>query len=57
MSVAQALYECIRTRRIGHVFCVPGENFLALMDAFHGSDRPLLVSTRHEEGAGLMAEA
>ena len=57
MSVADALFGTIRARRIGHVFCVPGESFLALMDAFHGSDRPLLVPTRHEEGAGLMAEA
>ncbi|MEC9069783.1 MAG: thiamine pyrophosphate-dependent enzyme, partial [SAR324 cluster bacterium] len=34
-----------------------GESFLATMDSFYGSPQPLLVSARHEEGAGIMAEA
>lgn len=57
MTTAKAIYESIRSRRIGHVFCVPGESYLAVMDAFYGSQSPMLVATRHEEGAGLMAEA
>jgi len=57
MSTAKAIYESIRSRNIGHVFCVPGESYLAVMDAFYGSTSPMLVATRHEEGAGLMAEA
>lgn len=57
MTTAKAIYESIRSRDIGHVFCVPGESYLAVMDAFYGSQSPVLVATRHEEGAGLMAEA
>jgi acetolactate synthase-1/2/3 large subunit len=57
MSTAKAIYEAIAARQIDHVFCVPGESYLAVMDAFHGSEAPRLIATRHEEGAGLMAEA
>lgn len=57
MSTAKAIYESIKARGIGHVFCVPGESYLAVMDAFYGSNAPMLIATRHEEGAGLMAEA
>ncbi len=56
MTVAETIFEAIKTREIDHVFCVPGESFLATMDAFYGSDNPRLISTRHEEGAGIMAE-
>lgn len=57
MTTAKAIYESIKVRNIGHVFCVPGESYLAVMDAFYGSNSPMLVAARHEEGAGLMAEA
>jgi acetolactate synthase I/II/III large subunit len=39
-----------------HAFCVPGESYLAVLDAFH--DRALNVTVcRHESGAAMMAEA
>jgi acetolactate synthase I/II/III large subunit len=57
MSTAQAIYDVIAAQQIDHVFCVPGESYLAVMDAFHGSESPRLIATRHEEGAGLMADA
>src|ERR1043166_4311750 len=39
-----------------HVFCVPGESYIAALDAMH--DRPLAVTIcRHESGAAIMAEA
>jgi acetolactate synthase-1/2/3 large subunit len=39
-----------------HVFCVPGESYLAVLDAFH--DRNLAVTVcRQEGGAAIMAEA
>jgi len=38
------------------VFCVPGESYLAVLDAFH--DRALAVTVcRQEGGAAMMAEA
>ena len=57
MTVAEAIFTAIKIRKIDYVFCVPGESFLATMDSFYGSLKPLLVSARHEEGAGIMAEA
>jgi acetolactate synthase-1/2/3 large subunit len=41
---------------IRHVFCVPGESYLSVLDAFH--DRALTVTVcRQEGGAAMMAEA
>ena len=57
MTVAETIFEAIKIRKIDYVFCVPGESFLATMDSFYGSPQPLLVSARHEESAGIMAEA
>ncbi len=57
MSVAESIFRAIKIRKIDYVFCVPGESFLAVMDSFYGSEKPYLISTRHEEGAGIMAEA
>ena len=39
-----------------HVFCVPGESYLAALDAFHDSDIAVTVC-RQEGGAAMMAEA
>ena len=41
---------------VRHVFCVPGESYLAALDAFHDSKIALTVC-RHESGAAVMAEA
>jgi len=39
-----------------HAFCVPGESYLAVLDAFH--DRDVMVTVcRQEGGAAMMAEA
>ena len=57
MSVAETIFRAIKNRNIDYVFCVPGESFLATMDSFYESEKPCLISTRHEEGAGIMAEA
>lgn len=57
MSVARGIYNVIRRNTATRVYCVPGESYLALLNEFASTDGPTLVSTRHEEGAGLMAEA
>lgn len=41
---------------VRRVFCVPGESYLAVLDAFHDSDIDLIVC-RQEGGAAMMAEA
>jgi len=39
-------------------FCVPGESYLAVLDALHDArDRFRLINARHEAGAAHMAEA
>ena len=39
-----------------HVFCVPGESYIAALDAFHDRDIAVTVC-RQESGAAIMAEA
>lgn len=57
MSVGKAIVECIRQEGIEHAFCVPGESYLAILDAFYRHPSLQMIATRHEEGAGFMAEA
>ena len=41
---------------VRHAFCVPGESYLAALDAFHDRDIALTVC-RHESSAAMAAEA
>src|SRR6202140_3800966 len=53
---AEALVDQLMINGVSHVFCVPGESYLAVLDAFH--DRKLAVTVcRQEGGAAMMAEA
>ncbi|MCK1503345.1 thiamine pyrophosphate-binding protein [Bradyrhizobium sp. 188] len=56
-TAAHALLETLVQRGVDRAFCVPGESYIALLDAIH--DRPGfdLVTCRHEGGAGFMAVA
>ena len=52
----QAVVETLAAAGIRHAFTVPGESFLGVLDALH--DAPIrTIATRHEGGAGFMAEA
>ena len=53
----QALVQTLRTAGVDRVFCVPGESFIAALDAFYDDPAINLVCCRHEGGAGLMAVA
>ena len=53
---ADRLVETIRAHGLDRIFCVPGESYLSLLDALHGSEIELVVC-RHEGGAGFMAVA
>ena len=55
-SAAEVLVDQLRIHGVRHVFCVPGESFLAVLDAFHDSDLSVTVC-RQEGGAAMMAEA
>ena len=55
-TAAEVLVDQLRIHGVRHVFCVPGESYLAALDAFHDSDIALTVC-RQEGGAAMMAEA
>jgi acetolactate synthase I/II/III large subunit len=55
-SAAEVLVDQLRVHGVRHVFCVPGESYLAVLDAFHDSDLSVTVC-RQEAGASIMAEA
>src|SRR5579872_235942 len=52
----EILVDQLVVHGVRHVFCVPGESYLAALDAFHDRDVALTVC-RHESGAAMMAEA
>jgi acetolactate synthase I/II/III large subunit len=55
-TAAEVLVDQLIVNGIRHVFCVPGESYLAVLDAFHDRDIAVTVC-RHEAGAAFMAEA
>ena len=55
-SAAEVLVDQLCIHGVRHVFCVPGESYLAVLDAFHDSDLAVTVC-RQEGGAAIMAEA
>ena len=55
-SAAEVLVDQLRIHGVRHVFCVPGESYLAVLDAFHDSDLAVTVC-RQEGGAAIMAES
>src|SRR5579883_3565700 len=55
-SAAQVLIDQLVLHGVRHVFCVPGESYIAALDAMH--DAPIAVTIcRQEGGAAMMAEA
>ena len=52
----EILIDQLAIHGVRHAFCVPGESYLAALDAFHGSSIALTVC-RHESTAAIMAEA
>ena len=55
-TAAAALVEQLVINGVEHVFCVPGESFLPVLDALRDSGITMTVC-RHEGGAAMMAEA
>jgi acetolactate synthase-1/2/3 large subunit len=52
---ADLLVDCLAAHGVDRVFCVPGESYLAALDALHDSNAIQTVVCRHEGGAGFMA--
>ena len=55
--VADAIVRELEAQGLSRVYCVPGESYLALLDALHDSNRIETIICRHESGAGFMAVA
>ncbi|MCK1479476.1 thiamine pyrophosphate-binding protein [Bradyrhizobium sp. 197] len=57
-SGGEILVDALKIHGVDTVFCLPGESFLAAIDALAGaSDEIRTVVARHEAGASHMAEA
>src|SRR6202049_2100726 len=55
---AQILVDQLRIHRVDTVYCVPGESYLAVLDALHDAQEKIrLVVCRQEGGAAYMADA
>jgi acetolactate synthase I/II/III large subunit len=55
---AEVLVDCLLTQGVTTAFGVPGESYLAVLDALHDvGDRIRLIPNRNEGGAAFMAEA
>lgn len=52
---ANLLVDCLRAQGAARIFCVPGESYLAFLDALTDAETIELVTCRHEGGAGFMA--
>src|SRR5438067_5168034 len=55
-SGGEVLVDQLMVHGVKHAFCVPGESYLAALDAFHDRDIAVTVC-RQEGGAAMMAEA
>jgi acetolactate synthase-1/2/3 large subunit len=52
----EILIDQLAIHGVRHAFCVPGESYLAALDAFYGTDIKLTIC-RHESAAAMAAEA
>jgi len=53
---ARLLVDALQINDVQRVFCVPGESYLAVLDALHDTDIDIVLA-RQESGAAIMAEA
>ena len=57
MTGGEALVKTLLAAEVDRAFCVPGESYMAVLDALVDAPQIDLVPARHESGAGLMAIA
>lgn len=56
-SGGEILIDILAREGVRHIFTVPGESFIAALDAMHGNLNVRPVTCRNESGASMMAEA
>ncbi len=57
LNGGQLLVQELLTHGVNHVFCVPGESYLAVLDALHDTPQIAVTVCRQEGGSAMMAEA
>ncbi len=57
LNGGQLLVQQLQIHGVEHVFCVPGESFLAVLDALHDAPDIAVTVCRQEGGTAMMAEA
>ncbi|MEM6615034.1 MAG: thiamine pyrophosphate-binding protein [Pseudomonadota bacterium] len=56
MTGGGAIVAALEAQGVKQIFCVPGESYLAVLDALH--DSPIkTIACRHESGASMMADS
>ncbi|MEK9724731.1 MAG: thiamine pyrophosphate-binding protein, partial [Rhodospirillaceae bacterium] len=53
----ELLVDTLLANNVDRAFCVPGESYLAALDALHNAPQIDLVTCRQEGGAAMMADA
>jgi len=56
-SAARILIDQLQIQGVNHVYCVPGESYLAVLDALYDAPGIRLIVNRHESGSTFMADA
>jgi len=56
-SGAEVLIDALKINAVERIFCIPGESFLAALDALYDRSEIELIVCRNEGGAAYMAEA
>ncbi|MGH3516869.1 MAG: thiamine pyrophosphate-dependent enzyme [Haloechinothrix sp.] len=56
-TAAEVIVQTLAEAGVRRFYTVPGESFLEIIEAVTAHPRLRLISTRHESGAGFMAEA
>ena len=56
-NAARILVDQLQIQGVDHVFCVPGESYLDVLDALYDAPGIRLIVNRHESGSTFMADA
>ncbi|GAC1574109.1 MAG: thiamine pyrophosphate-binding protein [Candidatus Elarobacter sp.] len=56
-SGGRAIVDVLQANGVDTVFCVPGESYIAVLDALHDAPGVRVIACRHEAAAANMAEA
>ncbi len=56
-SGAEVLIDALRINAVERIYCIPGESYLAALDALYDRSEISLIVCRNEGGAAFMAEA